>query len=405
MHVAFIWELGGGLGHLGRQIPVAKRMRSLGHRVTFFVPQRYLDHSWLDGFDLEPTVPPLANRQGIIRSPNSFQDSLWNLGFRDRDWLESMVDQWKSKLNSIAPDLAVLDHSPCALLALFQTSLKVAFVGTGFYIPNDTAATIPGQDYPDRIKKTHRDVLANVNSLLLDAGLPPLDSILQLFDRFDLKLIASYPELDHRRLPPTTTAIREEKYCGVWSERGEPCDWPDWPGPNQQRSRVFIYLNNPVSIANSFKALELIDAQALFFGNPEARQQASALLRSDLTRQIDVTILDRPADIRSIAPECDLAITHAGLGATSQLLTAGIPLVLIPNTGEQAILAQRTVDLGAGLMAHANDGQRIQAAVETCLTSNDVRTAAQTFSAKYQSWDADKKLDEAVQRILALCEV
>ena len=33
--VLFVWELGGGYGHLGHMLPLARQLRAAGHRVTF----------------------------------------------------------------------------------------------------------------------------------------------------------------------------------------------------------------------------------------------------------------------------------------------------------------------------------------------------------------------------------
>jgi MGT family glycosyltransferase len=45
-----------------------------------------------------------------------------------------------------------------------------------------------------------------------------------------------------------------------------------------------------------------------------------------------------------------LFITHAGLGSVHDGLYFGVPLLLVPQQGEQTLIAQRVVELGAGLM-------------------------------------------------------
>lgn len=37
MHIGIVWEQGGHLGHLGRLLPIGRRLRALGHKVVFIV--------------------------------------------------------------------------------------------------------------------------------------------------------------------------------------------------------------------------------------------------------------------------------------------------------------------------------------------------------------------------------
>ena len=46
------WELGLGLGHVGRLIPIARELRGLGHEVVMVLrDSAYLDLVRADGFD------------------------------------------------------------------------------------------------------------------------------------------------------------------------------------------------------------------------------------------------------------------------------------------------------------------------------------------------------------------
>jgi len=57
-----------------------------------------------------------------------------------------------------------------------------------------------------------------------------------------------------------------------------------------------------------------------------------------------------------------LFITHGGMNSTSEGLLYGVPLIVVPQHGDQFLVASRVVDVGAGLMLPA--AQAVPAALK-----------------------------------------
>lgn len=71
-------------------------------------------------------------------------------------------------------------------------------------------------------------------------------------------------------------------------------------------------------------------------------------------------IADRPLRIDAVRTQSDAAICHAGVGTTAALLAAAKPVLLLPMHTEQAMIAMRVKQLGAGLVS---DNDRPSAAI------------------------------------------
>ncbi|HXV99867.1 MAG TPA: nucleotide disphospho-sugar-binding domain-containing protein, partial [Anaerolineae bacterium] len=68
-----------------------------------------------------------------------------------------------------------------------------------------------------------------------------------------------------------------------------------------------------------------------------------------------------------------LLITHAGMNSVNEGLYYNVPLLLVPQQLEQALVAQRVVDLGVGRKVRA---ERISAKSLRCLADQMLQDAA-----------------------------
>ncbi len=100
----------------------------------------------------------------------------------------------------------------------------------------------------------------------------------------------------------------------------------------------------------------------------------------------------QPADVhvRSFIPyaqllaRCDLVVCHGGAGSVLGALTAGLPLLVLPQAADQFYNAARVVAAGAGLCLQRADltAQAVDRAVQQLLDDVSYRAAARSIAAE-----------------------
>ena len=91
-----------------------------------------------------------------------------------------------------------------------------------------------------------------------------------------------------------------------------------------------------------------------------------------------------------VLPLSSACITHCGHGTLTAALSHGIPVVCLPNMGDQVILSGRVQELGAGVVL---DGEKatpdeIRAAVDRVLDEPSFKAKAMELKAKYDALKA-----------------
>lgn len=89
-------------------------------------------------------------------------------------------------------------------------------------------------------------------------------------------------------------------------------------------------------------------------------------------------------DQMAVLAVSDVFVTHCGMNSVNEALYDGVPMVLLPQTPEQVGVANRTVQVGAGLIPEKTDGVSLAGAVERVLREEDFQKAARTMSAAFR---------------------
>ena len=91
-------------------------------------------------------------------------------------------------------------------------------------------------------------------------------------------------------------------------------------------------------------------------------------------------------------------VSHGGMNSVSESLAHAVPLVVIPQMGEQAIVGQRVQELGAGLMLAAPEvsGSRLRAAVDGLLADPGCRTRAAEIRESFRTAGGVDRATEAI---------
>jgi MGT family glycosyltransferase len=92
-------------------------------------------------------------------------------------------------------------------------------------------------------------------------------------------------------------------------------------------------------------------------------------------------------------------VTHGGMNSVNEGLYFGVPLVVVPQRGDQHIVGARVADLGAGLAISPGDvdAARLRAAVEAALSHPAFREKAQALGASLRASGGYRRAADAIQ--------
>lgn len=101
--------------------------------------------------------------------------------------------------------------------------------------------------------------------------------------------------------------------------------------------------------------------------------------------------------------EASVFLTHCGMNSVSESIWCGVPMVLAPQQSEEAAVARRAAELGAGLRLERRGPAAIRAAVEEVLAQREayrraIAPLAAGFRAAGGAARAAEKIEETIAR-------
>lgn len=382
-------ELGMGMWHAVLLKQLARAFRQAGASVILAVADpvgaRHVLADEPCPLLASPNFVPPVDFHGNF-SARTFGDIIGASGWHDRGVLAALLRGWDDIVDLVKPDIAIVDHSPSARLAL-RGRLPVCGVGLGFTSPPPSLTAFPPLTSSSQDAFDVEDLLANANYLLDQRGVTPLEHLPALFGRGygghqGKEWVTCLPELDPYRQWRTEAAIGPLEVM----PEGNAAD---------PREGWVAYLSGEVPEAES---LLLMLASVTRFGSGRAfvRNGAPAMLKRLEESGIDVC--RTPIDLTSALQSRALVVHHGGTGTIHQAAIAGCPQLLLPRHLEQAHNAQAVVRCGAGVVAQKPFERSIAAAL-----APKVAAAANSW-AMVASAQIDEDAAELVAaKALALC--
>jgi MGT family glycosyltransferase len=103
----------------------------------------------------------------------------------------------------------------------------------------------------------------------------------------------------------------------------------------------------------------------------------------------------------AVVSKVAVAVTHAGSGAVNMALAHGVPLVLLPLTGDQPELAARCVQAGAAVRLDPMtvEQEELRAAVLKVLDDPAYRAGARRIMASYARYDGPQLAADLLERL------
>jgi len=388
--IVLAWEMGGEYGHISRLKTFGDAFKARGHDVCYVLKDLSRAEIMIGTEDRCYQAPHWVPTVSGLPPPTMCAETLIRFGYLEAAGLTGLCRAWRNLYTALAPDLLFCDFAPTALLAARGTDIPTAVSDTGYGIPPARSPLAAYrwwlQNPPPPLAGAEERVLECINTVAKNLGAPPYAGVHEVF-RAASTFLCTYAELDHY-------AEREPvRYWGTVAnlDTGAPAPWPSGNGP-----RVFIYLRPDCANLNGIqKALSATKARTVAFipGIDEGTRKQLASRK--------FVVVDRPLRIDVVRTQCDAAICHAGVGTTAALLAAGKPVLLLPTHTEQAMIAMRVKQLGAGLVG---DNDRPSAAINeqiaALLNDASLRAQAKKFAQRYR----DRTQADTVAEIVAQCE-
>jgi len=390
---AFIWELGGAYGHLGRMIPVARELQQRGHEVVFIIRELVEAERLLGPHGFKWYQAPLwVGRVMNLPDPLSMAELLMGFGFLDPPALLGICRAWRNLLAALQVDALLFDYSPTAVVASRGLGLPQLNLANGFQVPPATRPLPPLRWWqkappPARLLDSEQQILNVTNQVLYELGAPPVESVLDILSGGG-DVFATLPELDHYPNRAGGDFVGPIYALG----RGEPVHWP-----GQGALKVFGYLKPDYGGLDALlTVLGQLDASVLVH-IPGVSKRTVEKFSSD-----SLWISRQPLDIDQARQGCDVAVLHAGVSTVCAMLLAGKPLLLFPQQLEQTMFARGVEAQGAAaVFAEAAAGQ-FPRLVKRALADASLRAGAERFAAKYQGYDQATAIRAVADRCTAL---
>jgi hypothetical protein len=374
-----------------RFLTLARELASRGHEPIFAL--RDLTHvaTVLGDEPFKVFQAPIFAGQVTGLSPAiGFAETLMRLGFVHPATLIGLCRSWVTLIEAIGPDLGLFDYAPTALLATRGTGLRRVIFGSSFSVPPRTEPMPIYQWWRGeplaRVLASERIVLKSANAALARLAKPPMERLSDLLDA-DESIITASEEFDQY---PGRTGAR------YWGNVGnlEQGVAPQWPIVGSKR--VFAYLKPYFrDLEAVLTALRKIDA-AVIVHSPGV---STEVVRRHTAA--NVAFSAEPLRMVDVRRDCHVGICHAG-GTVDTLVTAGKPVLALPQQLEQMMTGKRLAALGAGLVVEpltvpAPDYARL---LRRLLDETSFTTAAEVVAARH----AGDEPQARVRRIVDRCE-
>ncbi|MBQ2932025.1 MAG: glucosyltransferase [Clostridia bacterium] len=102
----------------------------------------------------------------------------------------------------------------------------------------------------------------------------------------------------------------------------------------------------------------------------------------------------------AVLEQADAFVSHAGMNSVSESLYFEVPLVLLPQTAEQKGVAERVVELGAGIKLDKLDGESVLSAVKQILNDGTYKKNAEKIADGFKNCPGAKG---AADKIIQVC--
>ncbi len=375
-------------GHTNPTVEVVRTLTKMGHHVRYYAFEQFREQLENAGAEVIPIDAYCAEMQ---LSPADGERIAKDTAFATQVLVDTTLavdDALLADLRVYAPDVMVADS-----MAMWGKLLAIK-LGVPYVCSTTTFA------FNQHSAKVMKQGLGDLFRLLLSMG-----KINRQLKRLQARGYAVKSILDVVQNDSNTPTVV------YTSEFFQPCaetfsDRYAFVGPSlvekaplprtTDRKRVYISMG---TVNNDMPALYRTCIEALADQYELILSIGQAVDPADLGNLPPHVTAARHVDQMAVLADCDAFLTHCGMNSVSEALYCKVPLVLFPQTTEQQGVANRTAELGAGVLLGKVDAASIRAAVDRAVADPACRAAAEKISASFRSAGGARKAAEAILRV------
>lgn len=375
-------------GHTNPTIPVVRELTKMGHEVWYysFHPfQEKIESSGAKFISCDEYLPELRP-EDEKKVGKDFAALIEMVA----DTTINLDQKVCEELQEFQPDCIVAD-SICFWGKLFAEKLNIRYVcSTTTFAFNQYTAKL--------MKPGTRELIRSI------VGMPRINKKMKLLkvNGYKVKNFISIVQNDNE----TDTIVYTSKEFQPMAETFS--DKYVFVGPSISDSEV-------ESVKDERKTIYISLGTVLNKNNGFYKNCMSALKDCNLNVLMSVGEKTEIADLGEIPPnfqiehrvdqikvlkKSDVFLTHCGMNSASESLYYGVPMVLFPQHSEQALVARRVAELGAGIMLQGNQPHHIKNAVEQVLNKDTYKENANEISASFKIAGGAKRAAEAILMVI-----
>ena len=372
-------------GHTNPTLAVVRRLTDMGHAVRYYSFRAFQEKLEAAGAEFIPVDKYCAE---IHLSPADGKRIATDTAFATKVLADTTlaIDQaMLAELRAFQPDVIVAD-SMALWGKLLARKLGVPYVcSTTTFAFNKESAQVMQQGLGDLFKLLPSLPKINRQLKRLQKAGYQVKSILDVVqnDNSTNTIVYTSPYFQPR------AETFSDKYAFVGPSVTEKAPLP------RQTSRPRVYIS--MGTVNN-------DMPALYRSCIEALADKYELLLSTGSQVESTSLGTLPPHVTAaqhveqmaVLADCDAFLTHCGMNSVSEALHCGVPLVLFPQTAEQRGVANRTVELGAGLLLADGTAASIRAAVDAVLAEPKYQEGAMKIRESFRQCGGPKAAAEFI---------
>lgn len=327
------WELGAGMGHAHRLVPIvgaylsrdweitvaARHVPRVKEALSFFLGQKAHRLSVVQ-------APIFLHRAAVATRPlSSLADIFAHAGFANAGLWRPVIRAWRRLLNEIAPDIVLSDFAPSLNVAALG-KCPVLVIGNGWTIPPMHELPTFAGALGDRLTRETGERIIEALQIASDGRW--LGSSFCDLLRGDANFVCTLPQLD-----PYRRDRAREHYWPVEIP-------PSRAGQTGIKDAVLVYL------PRDHPALPLVEMLAenlpwrvhAYAGSVEHLPGRHPLFSSE------------PLNLPALLPSARLAIHHGGLGMANWCLIHSVPQLIFPSDTEKLLVGRGVLETGSGFV-------------------------------------------------------